>query len=155
MVHTKTGTTLKFGKSIATALEQNKHSVDFVELKTDQPVNSNAPGKPVSFKITNMPTDKEYDIYLVGSPVWGGQPTPVAIEAIKQLKGLAGKKFVPFVTHSFPFASWGGTQSLAKLSKTAKEQNALTLEGVSIERMFRNLDIQIENGVKKILSIVK
>jgi flavodoxin len=129
--------------------------VDFIELKTDQPVNSSAPGKPINFKITNLPTDKQYDIYLVGSPVWGGQPTPVAIEAIKQTKGLAGKKFIPFVTHSFPFASWGGNQSLAKLLKTAKEQNALTLEGVSIERMFKNLDIQIENGVKKILSIVK
>jgi len=155
MVHSKTGTTLKFGKQIAAALEKEGHTVAFIELMTDQPVSINVQGKPNTFHITNLPPENDFDLFLIGSPVWGGQPTPVALETVAQIKGLEGKKFLPFVTQGFPFSSLGGKQSLAKLSKYAKEKNALILEGVSIGRMFKNLDTEIEKGIRKILAILK
>ena len=155
MVHSKTGTTLKFGKQIAAALEKEGHAVEFTELTTDQPVSINVQGKPNTFKITNLPSEKDFDVFIVGSPVWGGQPTPVALEAIAQAKGLKGKKFMPFVTQGLPFPSWGGKQSLAKLAKKAEEKNAAVLEGVSIGRLFKSLDTEIEKGVQKILAVLK
>lgn len=39
-----------------------------------------------------------YDLIVIGSPVWGGRPTPAINAAIQGLKGCEGKKSVLFVT---------------------------------------------------------
>jgi flavodoxin len=48
--------------------------------------------------ITNIDLSS-YDIIIIGTPVWGGHPTPVANAGLGIIKGGEGKKAVAFATY--------------------------------------------------------
>ncbi len=50
------------------------------------------PIEPSTIDVSNC------DLVVIGSPVWGGKPTPAINAAIQALKGCEGKKTVLFVT---------------------------------------------------------
>lgn len=152
LVHSKTGTTLKFGKMIEDALRKKSHKVEFIQLETNQPVSMANQNQSNNFRIINLPSEKEFDAFLVGCPVWGFQPTPVVIAALKQLNKLSGKKFLPFVTQSFPFSFMGGKQAIAQMSSMAKNLGAVVLEGESVQRMCRNTQTLMKRAVENIIS---
>ena len=107
IVYSQSGTTLRFGERIAARLREAGHAVDLVKLETDVPVKM---GPAPNFKIVNLPDGAKFDALLVGGPVWGFSASPVIVAGIKALKGIAGKKVLPFVTMGFPLPGMGANR---------------------------------------------
>lgn len=148
IVHSQTGNTLKFGQKIAAKLQEAGHKVEVVELKTSGKIQPG--GKNII--ITNIPDCSRFDTLLIGGPVWGGAPTPVVITCINSLKGIKGKKVLPFVTHSFPFPSMGGKQAVSKMKKALCDMGASVLPEAIISRLFRNADRLMDDAASQILT---
>jgi flavodoxin len=62
-----------------------------------------------------------YDLMVIGSPVWGGRPTPAINAAIQALKGCEGKKSILFVTCA------GSPGECLSLMKKALEGRSVTV----------------------------
>lgn len=135
VVHSQTGTTLRFGERIAAKLREAGHTVDLVKLETDVPLKS---GAVSAFKIVNLPDGGKFDALLVGGPVWGFSASPVIAAAVKDLKGIAGKKALPFVTMGFPLPGMGGRQAIAQMSGALTASGVKVLPGAIVMKMFHN-----------------
>lgn len=144
IVHSKTGTTLEYAKLIAERLKEHGHQVDLTELKTDVPVEGGSVRGSKKFSILNIPDCSEYEAILIGGPVWGLSASPVVIACLKELRGVEGKKILPFVTMGFPFAGMGGSQAVSLMSRTAAGLGAQVLPGKIIPKLFRNFRQQME-----------
>lgn len=155
IIHSKTGTTLRFGKLILENLQKSNHVVELIELKTDVPVNSGSVRQTKSFSLLNVPDCEKYDVLLVGGPVWAFSASPVLIACLKELKGISGKKLLPFVTMGFPFPSMGGSQAISLMSSTAAGLGAEIMDGKIIPKLFRNYHKQMEVTAAEIASYFK
>jgi len=155
VVHSKTGTTLRFGKIFAEELEKKGHSVDTLELKIDPEDYQGKTNEGADFKILNLPDVSDYDVLLLGGPVWGFSASPVIMRCIRQIEGIKGKKVLPFVTQGFPFAGMGGNRALSQMTKEAKAKGAKVLPGRSVQKMFRNIDRNMKKAASEVPSILK
>lgn len=150
IVHSETGTTLKFGNMIAEKLRMNGHAVDVVNLETNPRFSGVHMGKVQKFLITNIPDCSKYDILFIGSPVWAFSASPVIMDFIKSLGNITGKKVIPLATMGFPFAFMGGKRSLAMIGAEAAKKGAEILPGKVIPKMFRNPDALMEKYAMEI-----
>lgn len=136
LVHSHSGFTLDFADRIAHKLREAGHSVEVTQLKPDGHVKANQ--KDV--RIVNQPDCEKYDAVLVGGPVWVFDASPVAITCLRNLKGVEGKKLLPFVTMRLPFEWMGGTQAIESMRKAAEGTGAIVMPGVIAPRLFRRQD---------------
>ncbi|GAB4112564.1 MAG: hypothetical protein Kow00103_02240 [Candidatus Caldatribacteriota bacterium] len=100
IVHSQSRTTLEFAQHIATQLKE-KHPTELIHLQTDPEIKSGSVRRIFHFKITNLPEIKDYDLILLGGPVWGFSASPIVIAALEKMENLSGKKVLPFVTMGF------------------------------------------------------
>jgi flavorubredoxin len=135
IIHSKTGFTLGFGQRIASKLREQGHTVDVITLKTDGPVQP----RSTDVVINNIPDCQPFDALLVGGPVWAFAASPVILACIKALRGISGKKILPFVTMGSPFPFMGGTQAIAQISSALTSAGATVLPGTIIPKLFRNV----------------
>jgi len=149
IVHSKSGTTLKFAKLIAEKLTEHKHEVDIIELKTDVPATGSV-RQSNKFSIINIPDCTKYGALLLGGPVWGFAASPVIIRCIKELQGISGKKILPFVTMGFPFPSMGGKQAIKMMSEAAGSLGGIVLPGKIITKLFHDYHLEMEKVVSEI-----
>ena len=154
IIHSKTGTTLKFGEIIAAELRQNGHTVEIVELATDIPVNGGSVRQSSKFKISNIPDCAKFDVILAGGPVWAFAASPVIIDCLKTLRNISGKKLLPIVTMGFPLPSMGGRQAIALMSNVAASNGADVLPGVVISMMFHNHQSDMEKAAFNIAGLL-
>ncbi len=152
IIHSKSGTTLRFGRLIAENLKEQNHIVDLTELRTDIPVNLGSVRQPKKFSIVNIPDCTKYNAILVGGPVWAFSASPVIIGCMKELKGISGKKLLPFVTMGFPFPFMGGSQAITLMSDTAAGLGAKVLPGKIIPKLFRNYNLHMKKVASEIPS---
>jgi len=150
IVHTKTGTTLKFGSMAAQKLREAGHAVDVVILETNIPVDGRSLERNSKFSITNMPDCAKYDAVLIGGPVWAFSASPVIMKCIKELGNISGKKALPFATMGFPFTFMGGRRAIAMMGAEAKKKGAEILPGKVIPKMFRDQDTLMEKAASEI-----
>lgn len=155
IVHSKTGTTLKFAGLIASKLAEGNHSVDLVELKTAEPVVAGSAKQRNNIRIVNMPDCAKYEALLVGGPVWGFAASPVIIGCIEKLQDIAGKKILPFVTMGFPLPGMGGKQAVKLMSITAAKAGAILLPGLIITKMFHDYNADMEKAADEAVSCFK
>ena len=154
IVHSVTGNTKKLADAIGDKAKAKGHSVSVVHLMTDPPIEGK--GKdPKEFRITNLPNASSYDTIIIGCPVWGANITPVMKKALAEIKGLSGKRVIPFSSQAFPFAFLGGNRVLRLISKEAEAKGARILPGSSIQRMGRDLDKGIERASNEIASRIQ
>lgn len=146
IIHSKTGTTLKFAELIASKLTEGNHSVDLVELKTAEPVSAGSAKQKNSIRIVNLPDCAKYEALLLGGPVWGFAASPVIIDCIEILQGIAGKKILPFVTMGFPLPGMGGKQAVKSMSNAAAKAGAIVLPGLIITKMFHDYYTDMEKA---------
>ncbi|MDY6894451.1 MAG: hypothetical protein SVO01_03390 [Thermotogota bacterium] len=78
-------------------------------------------------RTANLPDIKDYELILLGGPVWGFSASPIAIAALDKLGNLSEKKLLPFVTMGFPFPAMGGNRAISMMSDKAKELGATVL----------------------------
>lgn len=155
IVHSNTGTTRKFADKIATKLKDAGHSIQVTQLETDVPVTSGSTRSCREFAITNLPDIKEYDVVLLGGPVWGFSASPVIIACINALDDLKGKKVLPFVTQGFPFKFLGGNQSIALMSRYAANKHATVLPGAVVSKLFHDIEGDMDKAADSIAAVLK
>jgi len=154
LVHSQTGKTLKFAESLKAKLSANSHEVQLTRLETTMPIKGGSIRQAMDIKFSNLPSVLEADVVLFGGPVWAFGPSPVIVEAIKQLGALKGKKALSFVTMGFPLKGMGGRAALKWMDRTAATQGAKVLPGSICCQMFHNLDAQIEAETKRISALL-
>ncbi len=150
LIHSQTGTTLKFGRLIADKLRAAGHEVELCELQTDPPVTGNTANKP--FKIVNVPDCSKYSAVLVGGPVWAFSASPVALACTKTIEPISGKQFLPFVTMGFSWPFLGGNRALAQMRAVAAGRGAQTLSGQAVPKMFRDQASLMEKAAAAIVA---
>lgn len=138
IVHSLSGTTLEFAKHIESQLKEKKHDIELIHLKTDPVIKGGSVRKTAPFKFTNLPDINDYDLILLGGPVWAFSASPVVIAALEKLGNLSKKKFLPFVTMGFPFPAMGGKKAIALMSDKAGELGAMVLPGKIVPKLFHD-----------------
>ena len=154
IVHSRSGTTLEFAERIASKLKEDNHTVQLTQLQTNPPIPSGSVRHTKSFTITNLPDIKDYDLILLGGPVWAFSASPIAVAALYRLGDLSGKKFLPFVTQGL-YPSLGGKRAIALLGETAAKAGATVLPGKIVSKLFHNFKAQFDKeaaGIKELVS---
>jgi len=105
-------------------------------------------GKGLSDPIEPSTIDaSKYDLVVIGSPVWGGKPTPAINAAIQALKGCEGKKSVLFVT-------CGGSpgESLALMKRALEGRGVTIAASVSFNRKELSDEGRVNDLIRQIKS---
>ncbi len=98
IVYSQSGHTAAFAREIAGQLGKAGLEYD-IELVRPQGIPKPWTGK-IQFR--KIPDITEYDILLVGAPVWAFNISKVIVSLLYKLDSLKGKKVFPFVTHGLP-----------------------------------------------------
>lgn len=138
IVHSSSGTTLEFAEQISATLKEKKYPVELVHLQTDPVIKSGSVRHTAPFKFINLPDIKDYELILLGGPVWAFSASPIAITALEKLGKLSGKKILPFVTMGFPFPWMGGNKAISMMSDKAIELGATVLPGKIVPKLFHD-----------------
>ncbi len=148
--YSATGTTEQFAHTIADALIKEKNHVELVKIETNVKVTE----PHQQFEILNHADCSKYDIILFGGPVWAFSACPVVICYIERSKGLSNKKIMPFATMGFPFRFLGGNRALKQMGKVIKRMNGNLLHGVTVQKLFHNLEEAMRKSATKVVSII-
>jgi len=154
MVHSQSGTTMEFAERIAVKLKEKYQVVHLTKLETDPPIKSGSVRHTAPFNITNLPDIKEYDIILIGGPVWAFSASPIVVAAIEKLGNLSGKKVIPFVTMGFFHPSLGGNKAISLLGQKASAVGATVLPGKIIPKLFHDYKALFEKEATEIAKLV-
>ncbi|MGC9362326.1 MAG: flavodoxin family protein [Candidatus Syntrophosphaera sp.] len=131
VVYSETGKTLQLAELVRDKLSGDGHQVGLTRLQTSAPFDSKHMLPMDKIEFTNLPDVGAADCVLVGGPVWAFRSCPAAKKAIRDLgPQIKGKKFLPFVTHAFPFDWMAGTWSANGMGRVARNQGADVLSGV-------------------------
>lgn len=131
IVYSETGKTLQLAELVRDKLSGDGHQVGLTRLQTSVPFDSKHMLPEDKIEFTNLPDVGAADMVLVGGPVWAFRSCPAVKKAIRVLgPQIKGKKFLPFVTHAFPFAWMTGTWSVSGMGRIAQNQGAHVLPGV-------------------------
>jgi len=135
VIHTVSGHTLKFAQAIRDKLVEKGHEVDLTGLRTiGSPRIGFLPGSGGNFTIKSPPELAEFDVVLIGAPVWGFKPSPVIMRyLVEDVKKLKGKKALAFVT----MGSLGGKRSVEIMSQELEDAGADILEGEALAYFFK------------------
>lgn len=125
------GNTLKLGEMVSSQLMEAGHEVNLDSLASEPPMDPKKAVMAQNMTITNLPDLSSVDIVIIGGPVWAFRPCPLLLKAMADIGGqIKGKKVLPFVTQSFPFACMGGNSSVKKLRELAGRAGAKVLPGI-------------------------
>ena len=155
VIHSKTGTTLAFGKAIEQALQKEGIETELILLKFETPQGEDPFSEEKDVILKEIPDCLPYDCILAGSPVWVFSPTPVIRAFLRKAKGLSRKRFFPFITMGLPFKGWGGTRALRAMESIARTMGAVTFKGEAVMKRGRNLEKQMQPAAERIAKRIK
>ncbi|MBN1940946.1 MAG: flavodoxin domain-containing protein [Candidatus Diapherotrites archaeon] len=150
--YSKTGNTEKVAERIKDFFAAQKTGIDLMPLKTKGKIDPKQMPKAEQIVLTNPKTNlAQYDLVFVGTPVWGMQPSPIALAYLKQLEKANGKKFVLFATcHAV-----SGT-TLKKMSSILATKGASTIDSFNVKSLFQlnekklaSVKLELEKIMKK------
>lgn len=152
IVYSQSGHTATFARTIADHLREA--GIDYgIELLRPRGI-----PKPWTRNIEfrRIPEIDEYDIVLVGSPVWGFNASKVILKYLNSMKSLKGKKALPFVTYGLPLKSLGVNRSLKRMNAELEELCADILEGESqYYFLFKTNKNKMNEAAKRIVEKIK
>jgi len=130
--HSKTGSTEKAALAIKGQFEKNGHSVSFLKLVPEKDLKAyqyRKNGKELKLKDPVLDV-KDFDLVVVGSPVWSFSPTPIVLSYLRSLKNTSGKRFALFATcTALPGTSIQRMGSILT-TKGAKVVSTLTIKSI-------------------------
>lgn len=150
IVHSQGGYTAFVAKMIADKFrEKGVEDVDIVLLRTSGKV---AP-RSSSFELKTVPSVKEYDIVLLGGPVWAFTASPVILKYVEELEEkMSNKKLLCFVTKGLPFNWTGGTQALKAMTEPLSLLGPQVLEGEIIWSLVTGKGNRLKTIVERIVN---
>lgn len=124
--HSQTGRTRDMAAMMAEALRAKGHGADLLPVEPEGEVQPHQK----SVELKSVPDCADYDVLLVGGPIWAFGMSPVTMSFAAALRDMGGRKALPFATMAFPFRFMGGSQGIAGLSKVLRAAGATVLPGV-------------------------
>ncbi|MCL2182320.1 MAG: hypothetical protein FWB85_02475 [Chitinispirillia bacterium] len=130
VLHTVSGHTLKFAQAIRDRLVEKGHEADLSGLKVvGSPRIGFLPGGGGQFSIKSPPELDEFEVVLIGAPVWGFKPSSVIMKyLVEDVKRLKGKRALSFVT----MMGLGGKRAIAMMDNELENAGADVLEGEAL-----------------------
>ena len=122
IVYSKTGNTLSVAKRLQ---EVTNVSIEEVHATTDDP-------NTTLVTLTTIPDVRLHHHIVFGSPVHGFMPPKITQAYLQALPDLQGKTFDLFVTHYFPWAAFGGNQTLRAIKKIIEAKHGEVRHMISI-----------------------
>ena len=152
--YSRTGNTKQAAKILEEKLKEKKAEVDLIEIEHVKRPGFLKAGRSamkqeeVPIKNTNFDM-KKYDFLIVGSPTWGGCPSPFVKSFIDKAKNIKGKKAAVFGTGMSPI------DKREKFNETIKNN----LESVGTKKVDNYLLLkmkkeQIKDGEQNIDSFI-
>jgi len=154
VIHTASGHTLKFAQAIRDKLVEKGHEVDLTGLRTiGTPRVGFLPGGGSNFTIKSPPELDEFDVVLIGAPVWFFKPSPVIMRyLVEDVKKLKGKKALAFVTMGgfLGARASGGERSVKIMSQELEDVGADILEGEALPYFIKANAEKMSAAVERI-----
>jgi flavodoxin len=139
--YSRTGNTRHAAHLLEEKLKERGVITKLVEIQTEKKIGYITAGS-ASFRQKELPIKntgfdlKEFDVVLVGGPIWAGKPTPIFKTFFKKATNGKGKKVGLFVTGGGTIGSQATASDM--LRQEAKNQEFIPLEGF--------LALQMQNG---------
>ncbi|MCD8499417.1 MAG: flavodoxin [Clostridiales bacterium] len=123
IVYSYTGNTLSVAEKIRDQLQAQGHAttLERVHASNEDP-QKNRLDKTAS--LTEAPDPLSYDALILAAPVNGFSLAKVMQDYLANRPGLAGKPVRLFVTHHFPKAWLGGSQTMRQFNKLCSANGA-------------------------------
>ncbi len=120
-----------------------------VKIERVQGINTEPRDKgPIEF--TDIPNIDNYDIIILGSPVWAFSLPPAMKEYLEQVPLLYKKKIYLFVTMQFPLAFLGGNRAIKEMKKICTSKKADIKKSFVINWASRKRDAQISSFLESL-----
>lgn len=148
--YSKTGNTTKLASIIYEKIKSNKINIDMIEIKPIKHPGFFKAGytafREKQLPITNTDLDlKEYNMLILGTPVWAGKPTPFIQTLLNKATNMNNKKIAFFFTCSGPPDKARLMTDI--LEKWSKQQNLHMMKKILSVQMKKG---EIVTGSKKI-----
>ena len=91
---------------------------------------------------------KNYDLVIIGSPVWAFAPVPAINAYLDKICGLDGKKVIILLTSG---SGTGVGNCFNTIKKSLEEKNAASIDTINIPNRTMNDESSIESALKKLL----
>lgn len=151
IVYSKTNHTLSVAKKLSEALATETHDVEILPIT----VKNENPTTGEQIILDKAPDPKAFEMIILGSPVWAFSLCPVMKKYLSTLHSLSGKDTYCFVTHHFPFPSFGGNRSVRSLKKLCIDKHANVKKTGVISWSSKKRDLQIERLVNDFITMEK
>ncbi len=130
IVYSYTGNTLAVAERIRDQLQAGGHiaTLERVHAQNEDP-QQNRPGQ--TSNLTEEPDPAPYDTLILAAPVNGFSLAKVMQDYLARRPGLSGKPVRLFVTHHFPLAWLGGSQTIRQFARLC-EANGARVEATGV-----------------------
>lgn len=123
IIHSHTGNTLSVAKGIQEKMIGAGHTVNLEQVV---PVNKN-PSAAGNIQLKNIPDANEYDVLIIGAPVWAFSLSAVMKAYLLQLSLLKSKEIACFVTQSLPYRWMGGNRAISQIQKMCQDKDGTVI----------------------------
>ena len=153
--YSRTGNTKKIAKILEEKFKEKNTEVDLIEIEHVKKPGFFAAGK-ASMKQLELPIKnnhfdiQKYDIIIIGSPTWGGRPSPFVKSFINKAENIKGKKVAIFGTGMSPIDK--RDQFIEMMKNNLQDAGVKTDENYLLINFKRG---QIKDGEQNIDNFVK
>lgn len=135
ILFSETGNTYSVAKKIKEHLKGKDVTIEKIEIQRLSSDRNH-------FNFTYEPCVENYDLIIFGAFTEGFMLTPVMKEYLEK-QDLTNKRVMAFITHFFPYAWMGGTNSLKQMKTLleSKESKILSTGIINWKHPKRNKDI--------------
>ncbi len=103
----RTGNSELIANQLISKLEMSGNSIDVIKIEPETMPRFFGAGaksmKQEEMKLKNTEVDiGQYDLFIIGGPVWAGRPSPLFASFLELVKNAEGKKAAYFVTQITP-----------------------------------------------------
>ena len=131
-------------------LKQDNIDCEIVAIHADE---ENPKLKP--HHLMDSPDVSQSDVIILASPVRGFSVCPIMKMYLQQLPSLKDKKVIHFVTHHFPMAWLGGTQTNKSVKQLLESKFAKDVQTYVIDWSNKKREDQIKSMINTIVETVK
>ena len=131
--YSKTGSTEKLAEALERKFREDGHSVKSVKIIPMQDLKAyqyKKNGKDLGLKDAVLDL-KNFDLVVVGTPVWSYCPTPIIVSYLRNAKNVQGKKFALFATCT----ALPGT-TMKRMSNILTTRGAKVVDSITVRSIF-------------------
>lgn len=143
VIYSETGNTLSVAQGIIDRLTLSGNTAVLERIK---PIGKpNPSSKKVDYE--SIPDISDYEALVFGSPVQAFSLALGMSRLIPQLKPMAGRRAVMFITQQFPYPWMGGSRAIAAMATLLKQKGAVTSSAGIVNWSNKNRDEMISSVI--------